>query len=60
MKKVRIRLVRSVIGQNPTQRKTVKALGLKKVNSVVEQNATPDILGMVNRISHLVQVEEIN
>jgi large subunit ribosomal protein L30 len=60
MNKVRIRLVRSVIGQNPTQRRTVKALGLKKVNSVVEQNATPDIMGMVNRISHLVKVEEIN
>jgi len=53
-------LFRSVIGQNPTQRKTVKALGLGKVNSVVEKNATPDIMGMVNRISHLVKVEEIN
>jgi len=60
MKKIRIQLFRSVIGQNPKQRATVKALGLKRINSVVEHDATPVILGMVNRVSHLVKVEEIN
>lgn len=60
MKKVRIKLFRSVIGQNPKQRGTVKALGLKRINSCVEVEATPVIMGMVNRVSHLVKVEEIN
>jgi len=41
-------------------KKTVKALGLRKLNSVVEHNATPQILGMVKRVHHLVKVEEIN
>jgi len=58
-KKIRVRLVRSVIGRKPEQRKTVKALGLGKINSVVEKDATPSILGMVNSVSHLVEVEEI-
>ena len=58
-KKIRIQLVRSVIGRLPEQRRTVKALGLKKMNSSVEQEMTPVIMGMVNAISHLVKVEEI-
>jgi len=59
-KKIRVQLVRSTIGRKPEQRKTVKALGLKKINSVVEKDATPSILGMVESISHLVKVEEIS
>jgi large subunit ribosomal protein L30 len=59
-KRIRIQLVRSTIGRKPEQRKTVKALGLKKINSVVEKDATPSILGMVESISHLVKVEEIS
>lgn len=58
-KKIRVRLVRSTIGRKPEQRKTVKALGLGKINSVVEKEANPAILGMVNAISHLVEVEEL-
>ncbi len=58
--KVKITLVRSVIGTKPNQRKTVKALGLRKINSAVELEANPAILGMVNTVSHLVKVEEIN
>ncbi len=58
-KKIRIQLVRSVIGRLPEQRRTVKALGLKKLNSSVEQEMNPVILGMVNTVSHLVKVEEI-
>lgn len=58
-KRIRVQLVRSTIGHIPAQRKTVKALGLGKINSVVEKDATPSILGMVESISHLVKVEEI-
>jgi len=47
-----------VIGRKPEQRATVKALGLKKINSTVEHSATAPILGMVNAVSHLVKVEE--
>ena len=57
--KIRVTLVRSPIGRKPEQRATVKALGLKKVNSSVEKEANPAILGMVNSISHLVAVEEL-
>lgn len=59
-KRIKITLVRSTIGRKPEQRKTVKALGLKKINSVVEKDATPSIVGMVESISHLVKVEEIS
>ena len=59
VKKVKIQLVRSTIGRKPEQRKTVRALGLKKINSCVEQEATPMIMGMVEKVSHLVKVEEI-
>jgi large subunit ribosomal protein L30 len=60
MKRVRIQLIRSVIDEPHRNKKTVKALGLRKLNSVVEHNATPQILGMVKRVHHLVKVEEIN
>jgi large subunit ribosomal protein L30 len=56
---IRIELIRSVIGTKPKQRKTVKALGLGKINSSVEREATPVVKGMINTISHLVKVEEI-
>jgi len=59
-KKIRVKLVRSTIGRKPEQRKTVKALGLGKLNSVVEKEVNPAVLGMVQSISHLVEVEEIN
>ncbi len=52
-------MVRSVIGRKPYQRKTVKALGLRRISSVVEKEATPAILGMVRAVSHLVEVEEL-
>jgi large subunit ribosomal protein L30 len=58
-KKIRIRLIRSVIGSLPKQRATVRALGLRKIGSVSEQEACSAVLGMVKVISHLVSVEEI-
>jgi len=57
--RIRITLIRSTIGRKPEQRATAKALGLGKLNSTVEKDANPAILGMVNTISHLVKAEEL-
>lgn len=59
-KKLRIELIKSTIGQKPDKVATVRSLGLKKINSVVEQNDTPAIRGMVASVAHLVKCEEIN
>ena len=53
-----IKLVKSPIGYSLRQKGTVKALGLKKVNDIVEQADTPVIRGMIAKVSHLVEVEE--
>ncbi len=58
--KVRITLIKSVIGQKPEKKATVRSLGLKKINSSVEQEATDSIKGMIASVQHLVKVEEIN
>jgi len=55
---LRIRLVRSTIGALPAHRKTVEALGLRRMGAVVEKAATPSVLGMVRAVSHLLEVEE--
>ena len=57
--KLKITLVKSVIGYSEDQRQTVKALGLKKTNSSVIQEDTAVIRGMIKKVSHLVKVEEI-
>jgi large subunit ribosomal protein L30 len=57
--KIRIRLVKSVIGSLPKQRATVRSLGLRKIGSVNELEANPSVLGMVQIVSHLVSVEEL-
>jgi large subunit ribosomal protein L30 len=54
-----IKLVRSTISQKPNVVATVRSLGLKKLNSTVEQEASAPILGMVATVSHLVEVKEI-
>ena len=59
MAKLQITLVRSLIGRNEKQRATVQALGLRKLNHSVVQNDSPAIRGMVNHVSHLVKVEEV-
>ena len=59
MAKIRKKHVRSLIGKKQHQIDTVKALGLKKINSMVEKDDTPQIRGMINKISHMVEVEEI-
>lgn len=58
-KKVKITLVRSTIGQKPEKRATVRSLGLKKINSSVEQELTPSIEGMIASVAHLVKCEEL-
>ena len=55
MAKLKITLVKST---KKDQIATVEALGLKKIRSVVEHNDTPQIRGMINKVSHLVTVEE--
>lgn len=59
MAKLKITLVKSLIGRPEEQRATVKALGLKKTNSFVVQEDTPAIKGMVRKVEHLIQVEEV-
>jgi large subunit ribosomal protein L30 len=59
MGKIRIKLVKSGIDRPERQKRTLKALGLNKLNRTVEVEATPQVKGMVQAVNHLVQVEEI-
>ena len=56
--KIRIKQIRSGINRPIRQKKTLKALGLKKINQVVEHDSSPQILGMINSINHLVKIEK--
>ena len=58
MAKVKVKQVRSKIGSTKRQKLTLEALGLKRINSVVEHEATPQILGMIRKVEHLVIIEE--
>ncbi len=60
MAKIRITQYKSGIDRSERQKRTLVALGLRKINHSVEQEASPQILGMVKKVSHLVKVEEIN
>ncbi|MCB0705089.1 MAG: 50S ribosomal protein L30 [Saprospiraceae bacterium] len=59
MGKIKITQVRSIISRPKRQKATMKALGLRKMNSSVEHETTPQILGMVAKVEHLVRVEEL-
>lgn len=59
MAKIKITQTRSKIGSTERQKKTLQALGLRKMNASVELEATDQILGMVNKVNHLVSVEKI-
>lgn len=59
-KKLRITYKKSSIGYRKDQGRTVRALGLKKLHQTVEHDDTPVIRGMVNKVIHLVEVEEVN
>ena len=56
--KLEITLTKSVIGSKPAQRKTVEALGLRKLNQTVEHEDNVAIRGMINRVAHLITVKE--
>lgn len=57
-KQIKITLKKSIIGASETQKRTVKGLGLSKLNETVVHDDSPTIRGMVNKISHLLCVEE--
>ncbi len=59
MGKIKITQVKSGIDRSKRQKNTLKALGLKKINHTVEHTATPQILGMVAKVAHLVVTEEV-
>ena len=59
MPKIRITQVRSIIDRPQRQKQTVQALGLRRINHSVEHEATPQIIGMVKKVEHLVKVEEL-
>ncbi|WP_330389698.1 50S ribosomal protein L30 [Geosporobacter ferrireducens] len=56
---LKVTLIRSTIGVKPQHKKTVEALGLKKINQFVEQPDNPQTRGMIHQVRHLVSVEEI-
>lgn len=59
MAKLKITQVRSIIGRLENQKRTIEALGLGRPNKFVYQNDTPQIRGMLRKVSHLVKVEEV-
>ena len=58
-KKLKITLVKSYIGRPQKQRKVLRGMGLEKLNRTVLLNDTPEIRGMVKKVSHLVSIEEL-
>lgn len=59
MAKIKITQVKSTIKRPADQKATISALGLKKMHQTVEKEATPQILGMVHKVKHLLKVEEV-
>jgi large subunit ribosomal protein L30 len=58
MATIRVKQVRSKINRPGDQKKTLQALGLRKMNQVVEHEQTPQIMGMISKVAHLVEVEK--
>ena len=59
MKKIRITQVKSKIGVPERQKRTLEALGLRKIRHTIEKDATPQVLGMCKKVEHLITMEEI-
>jgi large subunit ribosomal protein L30 len=59
MAKLKLTQKRSVIGRPARQKATMEALGLRKINATVEVEGTPQVLGMVRKVSHLIEVVEL-
>lgn len=58
-KQIKITQVKSIIGSKEKQKQTIRALGLRRLNHTVIHQETPQILGMINKVSHLVNVESV-
>jgi large subunit ribosomal protein L30 len=56
--KLKVTLKRSLIGEKPRTRATVRAIGLRRINHTVEHDDTPDVRGMLHKVRHLIEVEE--
>jgi large subunit ribosomal protein L30 len=59
MSKVKVTLVKSTIDRVEGQKRTVRALGITKLNQTVEKEATPQIMGMIKKVAHLLKIENI-
>ena len=59
MAKIKITQIRSIINRPKSQKATIAALGLGKINRTVEKDDTPQLQGMIQKISHLVKVQEV-
>jgi len=57
---LRVKQIKSSIGSNKRQKRTLKALGLKKINDSVTHEDNPVIRGMISKVSHLVEMEEVS
>ena len=60
MSKISVKQIKSPIGRNSSQRKILISLGLNKINRVKVHNDNPSILGMIDKIKHLLKVEKVN
>jgi large subunit ribosomal protein L30 len=58
MSSIKIKLVKSAIKRPADQKATIQALGFRRLNQVIEKEVTPQIMGMVNKVQHLIQVVE--
>ncbi len=56
MAKIKIKQVRSAINRPKDQKATIVALGFKRLNQVIEKDGSPQVLGMINKVSHLVEI----
>jgi len=59
MAKIKVTLVKSSIGSTKRQKATLAALGLRKMQQTVEHETSPQVLGMINKMKHLLKVEEV-
>jgi len=59
MAKIKITQIKSVIDRSERQKRTIQALGLRRINHSVEVEATPSIIGMVRKVNHLVSLESL-
>jgi large subunit ribosomal protein L30 len=59
MAKLKLTQIKSTIDRNQKQKDTIIALGLGKINKTIEKEATPQVVGMVKKVAHLIKVEEL-